>query len=109
MIVEHPFTAGGCKNFSVADDGLSRGVTSIMSLDLLGNTFSFDADHIVSNWSTVYASTLEEDLGPPRHDAGAEVIANDAEIRVVLPEHADGRDVSQQDASGGQLVQTASS
>ena len=47
---------GNCQNFSSALDGAGRGITSIMTLDLLNETFSFNADHILSNWATVYAS-----------------------------------------------------
>ena len=47
---------GNCQNFASALDGAGRGITSIMTLDLLNETFSFNADHILSNWATVYAS-----------------------------------------------------
>ncbi|MDE0741255.1 MAG: beta-propeller domain-containing protein [Candidatus Poseidoniia archaeon] len=47
---------GNCQNFASASDGAGQGVTSIMTLDLLEDNFSFNADHILSNWATVYAS-----------------------------------------------------
>ncbi len=47
---------GNCQNFAAAADGAGQGVTSILTLDLLEDTFSFNADHILSNWATVYAS-----------------------------------------------------
>ncbi|MEI6127345.1 MAG: beta-propeller domain-containing protein, partial [Pseudomonadota bacterium] len=52
----YDFAQKGCSNFTIAGDGVSRGFTSILSLNLLDEEFSVDADHIVSNWSTVYAS-----------------------------------------------------
>jgi len=47
---------GNCQNFASASDGTGRGITSIMTLDLLNDNFSFNADHILSNWATIYAS-----------------------------------------------------
>jgi len=47
---------GNCQNFASSSDGAGQGVTSIMTLDLLEDNFSFNADHILSNWATVYAS-----------------------------------------------------
>lgn len=52
-----PFTEENCKNFSIAQDSLNRGITSVMTLQLLAPEFSFASDHIVSGYSsTVYAS-----------------------------------------------------
>ena len=56
-ITRHPFTQQQCSDFSIPKDGVGRGITSILSLDLLHDGFRYDADHIVSNWATVYAST----------------------------------------------------
>ncbi len=67
-VVAHPFTTQSCQGFSIADDGMSRGFTSIMTLDLFGDVFSFDADHIVSNWSTVYASPTTLLIAEPAED-----------------------------------------
>ena len=47
---------GNCQDFAAASDGAGQGVTSILPLELLEDTFSFNADHILSNWATVYAS-----------------------------------------------------
>lgn len=55
-LIEHDSAAGDCGNFSIAEDGVSRGYTSILSLDLVADTMQLDDQHIVSNWSTVYAS-----------------------------------------------------
>ena len=58
-IVTHKYTEseeGNCQNFAAASDSTGQGITSIMTLNLLEENFSFNADHILSNWATVYAS-----------------------------------------------------
>ena len=58
-ITTHKYTEseeGNCQNFAAASDSTGQGLTSIMTLDLLEENFSFSADHILSNWATVYAS-----------------------------------------------------
>ena len=58
-ITTHKYTESGdgnCQNFAAASDSAGQGITSIMTLDLLEENFSFNADHILSNWATVYAS-----------------------------------------------------
>ena len=66
--VEHRFAAGGCQNFAMADDGMSHGISSILSLNLESPSFSFESDHIVTNWSTVYASQDVMLLAEPAQD-----------------------------------------
>ena len=55
-IISHVMTDEGCNDFITSEDGMSRGVTSIMTLDLQSDNFSFEADHLISNWPIVYAS-----------------------------------------------------
>ena len=58
-ITTHKYTESGdgnCQNFAAASDSTGQGITSVMTLDLLEENFSFNADHILSNWATVYAS-----------------------------------------------------
>ena len=58
-ITTHKYTESGdgnCQNFAAASDTTGQGLTSVMTLDLLDENFSFNADHILSNWATVYAS-----------------------------------------------------
>ena len=58
-ITTHKYTEseeGNCQNFAAASDSTGQGITSIMTLDLLEENFSFNANHILSNWATVYAS-----------------------------------------------------
>ena len=45
-----------CKGFAGAKDASSRGVTSILSIDLNQTELSFTADHIRTNWPQIYAS-----------------------------------------------------
>jgi hypothetical protein len=56
-VTVHSFTdAADCQDFVIAEDGTSRSVTSIMTLDLESDDLSFEADHVMSNWATIYAS-----------------------------------------------------
>ncbi len=54
---QQDFTEKSCSNFIIAEDGVSRGFTSILSFDLLDEALETDDDYIVSNRSTVYASS----------------------------------------------------
>ena len=56
-VIAYDEASQGCGNFVIADDGASRGFTSIASFNLLGSEINFASDHIVSNWSLIYAST----------------------------------------------------
>lgn len=58
----------GCTNFAVADDAMSHGVTSIISMDLRAPTFDYESDHILSNWSTIYASPSTLLVAEPAQD-----------------------------------------
>ena len=55
-IQTHTLTDKGCNDFITSEDGMSRGITSIMTLDMNSEDFSFEADHLVSNWPVVYSS-----------------------------------------------------
>lgn len=55
-LVERPFSAESCRNFSIAEDGQSRGFTSLLTLDLADADVSVTGDHIMSNWPVLYAS-----------------------------------------------------
>ena len=67
-IVAHDPAAGSCGNFSIADDGSSRGFTTILSLNLLSDMLNIDDDYIVSNLSTVYASSDTMIIAEPSND-----------------------------------------
>jgi len=67
-IIPYDFATQGCSNFVIAEDGMSRGFTSIMSFDVLSDEFTFETDHVVSNWSIVYASSDTVLLAEPAQD-----------------------------------------
>jgi hypothetical protein len=57
-----------CRSFYRPTDSHARGLSSIISFDLLGESLHWDADHVVSNWSTVYSSKDMLLLAEPAHD-----------------------------------------
>jgi hypothetical protein len=57
-----------CASFLRPTDSQGRGVSAIMSLDLLGEGLHYDADFIVSNHATYYASTDRLYLAESAHD-----------------------------------------
>ena len=59
---------GSCRSFYRPTDSHARGISSIISFDMLGATVRWDADHIVSNYTTVYASKDTLLLAEPAHD-----------------------------------------
>jgi hypothetical protein len=59
---------GACGSFYRPTDSHARGISSIISFDLLGESLHWDADHVVSNWATFYASTDRLILAEPAHD-----------------------------------------
>ncbi|MEZ4366648.1 MAG: beta-propeller domain-containing protein [Kofleriaceae bacterium] len=61
-------TTASCQSFYRPTDSHARGVTSILSLDLSGGEVAWDADHVISNWGTVYASTDTLVLAEAAHD-----------------------------------------
>lgn len=67
-LTRHDFTSQGCANFTIAKDGMSHGFTSILTLDMLGASFGYESDHIVSNWSSVYSSTDAMIIAEPAQD-----------------------------------------
>jgi hypothetical protein len=67
-IVAYDFATEGCRNFVIAEDGMSQGFTSIMSFEVLSDEFTFATDHVVSNWSIVYTSPDTVLLSEPAQD-----------------------------------------
>lgn len=56
-LTTHSLSQDSCRSFYRPENSHGRGFTSIMSLDLSDSeVFRYDADHIVSNYPTVYAS-----------------------------------------------------
>ncbi len=67
-IVKDPLTQSECNSFYRPTDSHAHGLASIISFDLLGEGFGWDADHVVSNWATFYASTDTLVLAEQAHD-----------------------------------------
>jgi len=59
---------GSCRSFYRPTDSHARGISSVISFDLLGSSFFWDADHVIANWSTFYASKDTLVLAEPAHD-----------------------------------------
>jgi hypothetical protein len=59
---------GSCRSFYRPTDSHARGISSIISFDMLGDALHWDADHIVSNWSQFYSSKDTLLLAEPAHD-----------------------------------------
>jgi uncharacterized secreted protein with C-terminal beta-propeller domain len=49
-------TNADCRGYFRPYDSHARGFSSLLSFDLLGNEIKWDADHVVSNYSTFYQS-----------------------------------------------------
>ncbi len=64
----HMFSDEACQNFAASANMATRGVTSILSLDLLDEDFGFDADHVMANWPVVYASQDTMLIAEPEYD-----------------------------------------
>jgi len=64
----HGLSQQDCQAFYRPTDSHARGIASILSFDLLGPALQFDADHVVSNWATFYASKDKIVLAEPAHD-----------------------------------------
>ena len=61
-------STASCQSFYRPTDSHARGIASIISFDLLGSTFAFEADNVVSNWATFYSSQDKIVLAEPTHD-----------------------------------------
>ncbi|MEZ4362585.1 MAG: beta-propeller domain-containing protein [Kofleriaceae bacterium] len=59
---------GSCRSFYRPTDSHARGISSILSFDLLAQELTWDADHVVSNWSTFYSSGDTLVLAENAHD-----------------------------------------
>ena len=61
-------TRGDCATFHRPQNSHGRGFTSLLSFDLFGDELEVDAEHIVSNWPTIYASRDSLYVAEPAHD-----------------------------------------
>ena len=55
-VIDLSLAGSGCRSFYYPTDSAARSTTSIISFDLSSPELAFDADTVVSNWATVYAS-----------------------------------------------------
>ncbi len=67
-ISTHPTSSEDCTEFSGAMDSVGRGFTSIMTLDLLSESYSHEVDHIASSWVEVYSSGDMLVMAEPAND-----------------------------------------
>ncbi len=67
-IVAHPSTSEDCSEFAASLDSVSRGFTTIMTFQMLGDAVELDVDHIASSWAHVYASQDVLLLAEPAND-----------------------------------------
>jgi hypothetical protein len=66
--VTNSLSESSCQSFYRPTDSHARGISSIISLNLLGDSVTWDADHVVSNWATFYSSKDRILLAEPAHD-----------------------------------------
>ena len=56
-VVLHAMNDNACRDFVAPEDGMSRGISSIFSLDLVASDFDYEVDHVVGAYPQVYASS----------------------------------------------------
>jgi hypothetical protein len=54
--VTQSLTGSACNSFQRPTDSRGRGLVSLISFDLFGETLAFDHDHVLANYPTFYAS-----------------------------------------------------
>ena len=70
-LTTHGLSQNSCRSFYRPENSHGRGYTSILSIDLLADSadgLPFDADHIVSNQPTIYASRDSLYVAEPAND-----------------------------------------
>ncbi len=53
----HSMSDNACQEFVAPEDSMNRGISSIFSLDLSSNAFTYEVDHVVGTYPQVYASS----------------------------------------------------
>ena len=66
--VTNSLSTSSCQSFYRPSDSHARGIASVVSFDLLGNSFFYDADHVISNWPTFYESQDRFVIAESAHD-----------------------------------------
>ena len=67
-IFQHPLTYEKCTEFSASSDSAGRGLTTIMTIQMLSEEVSLEVDHITSSWAHVYSSKDTLVLAEPAND-----------------------------------------
>ena len=67
--VTNSLSTSSCQSFYRPSDSHARGIASVISFDLLGDNFFWDADHVVSNWPTFYESHDRFVIAENAHDS----------------------------------------
>lgn len=67
-ITTHGLTQSSCRSYARPSNSSGHGITSILSLDLFGNDLHYDADHVITNWPTLYSSTDYMYIAEPAND-----------------------------------------
>ena len=67
--ITNSLSTSSCQSFYRPSDSHARGIASVISFDLLGNNFFWDADHVVSNWPTFYESQNRFVITESAHDS----------------------------------------
>lgn len=68
QMISHTLSTDACNSFYRPSNSHGRGVTSILSMDLSAAEFAFDADHIVTNYPTIYSSKNNLYVAEPAND-----------------------------------------
>lgn len=68
QFVTNSLSTSSCQSFYRPSDSHARGIASVISFDLLGNDFFYDADHVISNWPTFYESQDRFVIAESAHD-----------------------------------------
>ncbi|HEY0251829.1 MAG TPA: beta-propeller domain-containing protein, partial [Kofleriaceae bacterium] len=66
--VTNTLSTNSCQQFYRPSDSHARGISTIISFDMLGNDFFYDADHVVSNYPTFYESQNRLVIAESAHD-----------------------------------------
>ena len=67
-VTKVPMRSETCSEFVASGDTVGTQFTSVLTLDLLSQTFSYEADHIMGNWPVVYASDDTLIIAEPAQD-----------------------------------------
>ncbi|CAI8259289.1 MAG: Uncharacterised protein [Methanobacteriota archaeon] len=67
-ITKVPMRSETCSEFVSSLDSVGTQFTSILTLDLLSEAFSYEADHLMGNWPVVYASQNTLVIAEPAQD-----------------------------------------